>query len=64
MESDQRVEEEFFTVKEVADKLKVPIRRVYKLIKMRQLISFSVGKLLRISSSDLALFVKEFRNVR
>ena len=50
-------EEMVFTIKEVADKLKVQPQQVYKIVKDKELKAFYVGKAIRISRSELDRYV-------
>lgn len=50
-------EEIVFTIKEVADKLKVKPQQIYKIIKSGELTSFKVGKAIRISKKELDCYI-------
>ena len=48
----------FYTAQEIADKLKIKKNTVYELIKRGELSSSKVGKQLRVSEEQLALYLK------
>jgi excisionase family DNA binding protein len=50
-------EEIVFTIKEVADKLKVTPQQVYKIVKDKEINAFYVGKAIRISKSELERYI-------
>ncbi len=54
-----RVNEEVYTVEEVAKRLKVNVRVVRRLIDKGELTAFKVGKEYRIRASALENFVKQ-----
>lgn len=50
-------EEIVYTIKEVAEKLKVKPQQIYKIIKSGELNSFKVGKAIRISKQELDCYI-------
>ncbi len=57
----QTVEERYFTVEEVADRLKVSHMTVYRWIKAGQLGAYKIGGEFRITERDIDRFLKERR---
>ena len=57
----QTVEETYFTVEEVADRLKVSHMTVYRWIKAGQLGAYKIGGEFRITERDIERFLKERR---
>ena len=55
----KRVNEEVYTVEEVAKRLKVNVRVVRRLIDKGELVAFKVGREYRIRASALESFVKQ-----
>lgn len=53
---------EVFTIDEVAEKLQVTDRTVYKLIKEGKLVSKRLGRYHRITDEDLNKFIRELPN--
>ncbi len=51
-------EEEFFTIKDIASKLKVCTNTVRALVKSKDLLAIKVGHQWRITSGDLAQYVQ------
>ncbi len=51
--------DEYYSIQEVADKLKVAYLTVYRWIKARKLIAVKAGKQHRITKSDLEDFLAE-----
>jgi excisionase family DNA binding protein len=52
------MDEEYFTVAEVAEKLKVTPQAVYKWIKQRKITAVYAGADARITSSEIEAFIK------
>jgi putative molybdopterin biosynthesis protein len=57
----QTVEEAYFTVEEVADRLKVSHMTVYRWIKAGQLGAYKIGGEFRITERDIERFLQERR---
>ncbi|PFN61707.1 DNA-binding protein [Bacillus cereus] len=51
--------EQYYTIKEVATKLKVSERTVHNWIKKEQLASYKVGRLTRISEEQLKAYLEK-----
>lgn len=49
----------FYTVKEVADKLKVKPRQIYNIIQRKEICPVMVGKAIRISQSELDRYLNK-----
>ncbi len=52
------IEDEFYTIHEVAKKLKISYLTVYRWIQAKKLIAIKVGKQYRVSKSELEKFLK------
>jgi len=52
-------EEEYYSIKEVAQKLKVAYLTVYRWIKLKKIPSYKLGKQHRIKKLDLEKFIME-----
>ncbi len=55
----RHTEEEFYTIKDIADKLKVCVNTVRALVKSKRLPALKVGHQWRITSGDLAQFIAQ-----
>ena len=51
-------EPEFYTVKEVSDRLRVSLRSVYRLIERGELKALRIGDTYRISAESLNAFIR------
>ncbi len=51
-------EPEFYTVKEVADRLRVSLRSVYRLIERGELKALRIGDTYRVSAESLNTFIR------
>ena len=49
--------DEYYTIQEVADKLKVAYLTVYRWVQQKKLLAYKVGKQYRISKEDLNTFL-------
>lgn len=54
-----KLTDEYYSIQEVADKLKVAYLTVYRWIQLKKLKAVKAGKQHRISKSDLELFLSE-----
>jgi len=52
------IEDEFYTIHEVAKKLKISYLTVYRWIQAKKLIAIKVGKQYRVSKNELEKFLK------
>lgn len=48
-----------YTIKEVAEKLKVKPQQIYKIIKSEELNCFKVGKAIRVSKQELDAYINK-----
>ena len=53
---------EFYTARQIADKLEVNIMTIYRYIKAKKLSFYKFGKEYRISKADYDSFLKRSRN--
>jgi len=60
--SEIKQEEIVYTIKEVAEKLKVEPQQIYKIVKNKDLRATYVGKAIRISKLELERYVSEGAN--
>lgn len=51
--------QEFYTVKEVAEKLKVKPQQIYKILKDKEIVPTMVGKAIRISQKEFEKYVNQ-----
>lgn len=58
------VEEKFFTLAEVADRLKVNYRTVYRWVRSGDLSAIQFGREYRVTETDLQAFIEERRTPR
>ncbi len=58
------VEEKFFTLAEVADRLKVNYRTVYRWVRSGDLSAIQFGREYRVTEADLQAFIEEHRTPR
>ncbi|GIW61213.1 MAG: hypothetical protein KatS3mg101_1190 [Patescibacteria group bacterium] len=56
---DKREVEEFYTIREVADILKVAYLTVYRWVQARKLQAFKIGKQYRINKAELDKFIQK-----
>jgi excisionase family DNA binding protein len=55
-------QEEFYTAKELADKLRVNIMTIYRYIGAKKLKAYKFGKEFRIEKNDFDTFLKKAEN--
>jgi len=55
------VEETYYTIQEIADRLKVNYRTVYRWVRAGKLPAYKFGQDWRITESDLKEFIEEHR---
>ena len=53
--------QEFYTAKELADKLRVNIMTIYRYIKARKLRAYKIGKEFRINRNEFNKFLNEVK---
>lgn len=53
---------EFYTAKELAEKLRVNIMTIYRYIKARKLKSYKIGKEFRIDKNEFNNFLNKVKN--
>jgi excisionase family DNA binding protein len=58
------MEKEYFSVKEIADKLGVSVDTVQGLIRRKELVAYKVGNTYRIKKEDFDKFMEERRTKR
>lgn len=58
------VEEKFFTLAEVAERLKVNYRTVYRWVRSGDLSAIQFGREYRVTETDLQAFIEEHRTPR
>lgn len=56
------MENKFFTVKDLADILKVSEKTIYRLIESKEIQAFKIGQSWRIKESDLQKFLEDRSN--
>ncbi len=54
-------EKEFYTARELADKLRVNIMTIYRYIKAKKLKAYKIGKEFRIERAEFERFMKKAR---
>jgi acetyl-CoA synthetase len=57
----QAVEEAYYTLQEIADRLKVSYRTVYRWVRSGRLAAYKFGQDWRVSESDLRAFIESHR---